>query len=312
MKRFLIHLGIWLSVAWILSFAVDAMITTGLRKTGLRKYVVWNDIYKGNINADLLVIGSSRAWCGYNTFILDSLLDCNSYNLGLDGHPLDAQLIRYKTYRRFNIRPSIILVNTEFLSTLSSSAESQYEREQFFPYIDDSELIDAFAKAKHISWFERHIPLLRYFGYRKDTENGIASFFGREESFDVGMHKGYRGNNRIWNRASLNEKTIRPVEIDEGIVAQLDDFVRESSEEGIRVVFVKSPVYQPLYDHFSGIPVTDSIYSSIADKYHIPVLDYYESPIGQDSTYFYNPSHLNEKGAELFTTELCGDLKDIL
>ena len=312
MKRFLIHLGIWLFVAGALSFALDAMITTGLRKTEIRKYAVWNDIYKGEINADLVVVGSSRAWCGFNTYILDSFLNCNSYNLGFDGHPLDAQLVRYETYRRFNPKPSVILLNTEFLSTLHNSAEFQYEREQFFPFINDSELIDAFSQAKHISWLERHVPLLRYFGYREDMENGIKSFFGEKEFFDGGMHKGYRGNNFAWDRASLKEDKVRPVEIDWDIVPQLDSFVKRSSDEGIQVIFVKSPVYRPLMDHFSGIEVIDSIYTSIADRYHVPILNYYYSPIGLDSTNFCNPSHLNKKGAELFTTELCGDLKDIL
>lgn len=312
MRRFLIHLGIWLVVAGVLSFALDAMITTGLRKTDIRKYAVWNDIYRGGIDAGLLVVGSSRAWCGFNTYILDSLLDLNSYNLGFDGHPLDAQLVRYDTYRRFNSKPSVILLNTEFLSTLHNSADFQYEREQFFPYINDSELIDAFAKAKHISWLERHIPLLRFFGYREDMENGIQSFFGVKVFFDGGMHKGYRGNNFAWDRASLKEDMVRPVEIDWDVVPQLDGFVKQSSDEGIQVVFVKSPVYRPLMDHFSGIAITDSIYTSIADRYHVPILDYYYSLIGLDSTNFCNPSHLNKKGAELFTTELCEDLKGIL
>lgn len=312
MKRFLMHLGIWLFVAGALSYVLDALITTGLLKTDIRKYAVWNDIYNGEIDADLLVVGSSRAWCGFNTYILDSLLDCNSYNLGFDGHPFDAQLVRYDTYRRFNSKPSVILLNTEFLSTLHNSAEFQYEREQFFPFIHDSVLIGAFAKAKHISWLERHVPLLRYFGYREDMENGIKSFFGKKVFFDGGMHKGFRGNNFEWNRASLEEDTIRPAEIDWDVVPRLDGFVRRSSDEGIKVIFVKSPVYRPLMDHFSGIPVTDSIFTSIADRYHIPILDYYYSPIGLDSANFCNPSHLNAKGAELFTTELCRDLKDIL
>lgn len=180
MKRFLIHLAFWLLFASIAAVFFDVMISSGLKKTDIRKYSVWNDIYKGDINAEVLVIGSSRAWCGYNTFILDSLLECNSYNLGLDGHPFDAQLIRYKTYRRFNLKPSLIIVNTDFLSSLHNSAESQYEREQYFPYINDSILINSIAEVKHITWLERHVPLIRYFGYREDIADGLESFLGEK------------------------------------------------------------------------------------------------------------------------------------
>lgn len=312
MKRFLTHLLLWLIVALILSFGVDTIITCGLRKTDIRKYVVWNDIYKGKINADVLVIGSSRAWCGYNTYILDSLLNCNSYNLGLDGHPLDFQLLRYETYRRFNSKPSLILLNTDFLSTLDNSANLQYEREQFFPYINDFELINTVSDPKHITWLERHLPLVRYFGYREDIDNGLASFFGKKHFFDGGLYKGYRGNDWGWNPASLNKDTIFNVRINWNIVEALDGFMENSETDGIHVIFVKSPVYQPLYNHFSGIQLTDSIFASIAEKYKVPILDYYYSPIGLDSTYFYNPSHLNTKGAEVFSKQLCEDIDSLL
>lgn len=305
-------MAIWLASAFVLAIILDAMISSGLRKTDIRKYSVWNDIYKGNIDADLLVIGSSRAWCSYNTYILDSLLGCNSYNLGLDGHTFNAQLIRYDTYRKFNSKPSLVLVNTDFLSTFSNSSDPQYEREQFFPYIKDSRLIKSVAKDKHITLLERYVPLLRYFGYRDDIESGIAAFWGKSVFPDGGMHKGYRGNDYLWDQASLKKDTIHDVEIDWGIVAQLDSFVNESINEGVRIVFVKSPVYRPLLDHFAGISQTDSIYNAIAGEYHIPVLDYYYSPIGLDSSFFYNPSHLNKKGSEAFTRELCEDLQSVL
>lgn len=312
MKRFLIHLGSWLFIAFVCAIVGDYVISTGLRRVDTRKYAVWNDIYNGKAKADLVVIGSSRAWCGYNTYILDSLLNCNSYNLGLVNHPFDFQLIRYDTYRRYNDAPSIILLNTDFISTLDNSANSQYEREQFFPYINDFVLINAVSKAKHISWFERYLPLVRYFGYRDDINNGVMAFMGKKDFFDGGMHKGYRGNDAEWDQASLQCDTTFNVEIDRNVVNQIDCFVKRSAEEGIQVVFVKSPVYRPLFDHFIGINQSDSIFSSIALNNNIPILDYYYSPIGLDSTNFYNPSHLNTKGSRIFTSELCMDLKDIL
>lgn len=312
MRRFLLHLVIWLVFAFLLACVLDVMISSGLRNTEVRKYVVWNDIYRGGIDADLLVIGSSRAWCGYNTYVLDSLLDCDSYNLGLDGHTFDAQLIRYNTYRRFNSKPSIVLVNTDFLSTFNNSADSQYEREQFFPYINDLELINSIAKTKHITWLERHIPLLRYFGYRSEIEMGFEAFWGKTVFPDGGMYKGYRGNDYVWDRASLKSDTVHNVEIDLGIVAQLDSFVNDSINENVQIVFVKSPIYRPLLDHFTGISQTDSIFDSIAKKHKIPLLDYYYSSIGSDTSFFYNPSHLNKKGSIVFTRELSKDLQSIL
>ncbi len=118
MKRFLIQFAIWLGIAFVVAILIDLMISSGLRKTDIRKYAVWNDIYKGGLHSDLIVIGSSRAWCGYNTYILDSLLNCDSYNLGIDGHGIEYQILRYDTYCRYNNPPQVVLVNIDFLSTL--------------------------------------------------------------------------------------------------------------------------------------------------------------------------------------------------
>ena len=312
MKKFLIRFIIWIGIACILAIPIDMIISYGLRKTDIRKYAVWNDIYKGGLNADLIVIGSSRAWCGYNTFILDSMLNCNSYNLGMVGHGIDYQIIRYDTYCRYNNLPKVVLVNTEFISTLGISAEDQYEREQFFPYIYDKELISKIAATKKITWMEEYIPLVRYFGYREEFENGFLSFFGKDDFFDGGMHKGYRGNNYEWDRGSiLSKDTIVLASINMEAVDLLDSFVQRLCDDGIKIVFVKSPVYQPLMDRFENIEESDSVYASISRKYGIPVLNYYYSDICADSSNFYHPSHLNKKGSELFTRALCHDLDSI-
>ena len=311
MKKFLLRLLLWFSVLVVLAFVTDYMISSGLRKTDIRKYAVWNDIYAGNIDADLVVLGSSRAWCGYNTYILDSLLNCDSYNLGLDGHNFNMQLVRYETYRRYNSRPKIVIVNTDYLSTLGIMSDERYEREQFFPYIWDDTLISAVKDVKNITVLDRLLPLYRYFGYREDVENGISAFWGQKNFGDGGMHKGYRGNDYVWEVAPLSLVDQTKVEFCDMTVAEkLDSFVQRTCNEDVNVVFVKSPVYESFYE-ISDAHISDSIFNSIAIHYCIPVLDYYSCEICNDSSNFYNYTHLNKKGSELFTKELCRDLDSL-
>jgi hypothetical protein len=311
MKRFLKIFCIWSAIGILLAISLDLMISSGLRKLDQRKYSTWNDIYKGGLKSDVVILGSSRTWCGYNTYIIDSMLNCNSYNLGIDGHQIDFQIIRYETYARYNTKPQTILVNTEFLSTLSIAADKPYEREQFFPYFFDDILIDAVSSAKRITIFDRYLPLFRYYGYREEFENGMASFFGKKDFVDGGMYKGYRGNEYGWDRGSLSRDTLFTANVDWKAVELLDSFARGSIKDGQNVVFVKSPVYFPLREKFVNIEQSDSIFEAISKKYDIPILDYYFSTVCMDSTNFYNPGHLNKKGSELFTIELCKDLDSL-
>ena len=90
----------------------------------------------------------------------------------------------------------------------------------------------------------------------------------------------------------------------------LDAFVRTSCDEGIKVVFVKSPVHSALYQ-ISDTYLSDSVFGTIASRYQVPVLNYYTSRICMDTANFYNYTHLNKRGSELFTMELCHDLDSI-
>ena len=308
MRKFLVRFGLWLLILGLVAVAFDAMITWGLRNSGVREYVVWDDILKGGIDADVIVIGSSQAWCSYNTFVLDSMLNVNSYNLGMDGHTLPSQLLRYETYRRFNAKPKVILLNVCFYGTFGLESDEQYEREQFFPFFSDDTLIDKVSKMKHITWFDKNIPLYRYFGYRDDIEIGLKSFFGETDFIDGGLHKGYRGND--WGWASTKSMGLDSIWLspDEKSAGLLERFARDCYQDSTTLVFVKYPMYHFFVEKVNGIGWVDSLYCSISEKYNVYLLDYASSEITYDTTCYYNFSHLNKEGAERFTTMLCHDL----
>lgn len=309
MRQFIFRFIIWLLPVVVMALVADYVVSSGLRKTDIRRYAAWNDIYDGKIDADLVVLGNSQAWCSYNTYIMDTMLGVNTYNLGIDGHSLHYQLIRYDTYRRFCPKPKIVLLNVCYAGTFTIMADEAYDREQFFPYINDRVLISQVAKAKRITWIDRHVPLCRYFGYREDVENGVSSFFGKTVFQDGGMHKGFRGNDYAWSSKGVPGESY--VSIDMKLVNELERFAEECDRENVQLVFVKYPMCYPVTEHVKNLSESDTIFETIAQRYNMPMLDYYYSDITKDSTNYYNYSHLNRKGAELFTVELCHDIDSI-
>lgn len=305
MKKFFKILGIFVITLLVLAVALDVFITNGLRHFDSRRLSTWNDIYDSKVDGDLIALGSSRIWCGVSTYILDSMLNCNSYNLGLDGHPIDLQIVRYNTYRRFNGKPKILLLNADFLSTLGNTSEEGYEREQFFPFITDDSLINVVAKQKKITLFDRYLPLYRYFGYRKWIDFGWGYYFGKKDPIEGGMHKGYLGKEYAWDRGSLDMDTIFEASTDSVAAQLMDNFIEQLTADSIKVILMKTPIYLPLRKKFKYIEFSDSVYNSFSKKYNIPVLDFYFEELCSDSTNFHNPSHLNKKGAEIFTRRLC-------
>ena len=300
---------IWVAAMLVFAFAVDYAITTGLRRTDIRKYAVWNDIYASRANADLLVMGSSETWTGYNTYLLDSLLGVNSYNIAIDGHAFRYQKLRYETYCRFNDKPKTIIVNLD-PGSLWTDEGYAYEREQFFPFICDQCLIDQIAKDKRITFFDRYLPFYRYYGYREDIENGIASFFGKRTFVDGNLHKGYRGEGSVWKPANLSLDTVFSASTK--MADDLNVFVSERKSEGINVILVEFPEYYKLRKKYSNLDEIETIYRTIAQHNEIPLLDYSHASICNDTKYYYNFSHLNKMGSAVFTELLCQDLDSLL
>lgn len=310
MNRLLKNVGVLLLIILLLAISVDYVITTGLRKSDIRKYAVWNDIFDSKIDADVVIMGSSETWCGYNTYVIDSLLHCNSYNLAIDGHALKYQLLRYNTYRRFCHRPKMIIVNLDIPGVFRDDKGYAYEREQFFPYIKDDSLINCVLSDKRISMLDRYLPLYRYFGYRDEIEDGFRSFFGRSY-VEGGMYKGYRGNEYKWSSGSLAMDSLFEAPNNPEVVSLFYDYVRTAKEEGISVVLVEFPEYFMLRKKFSNVFEIECVFRELASKLDVPLLDYSDLRICYDTMFYYNPSHLNKSGSELFTFELCKDLDSL-
>ena len=310
MDLFLRKILLFILLLTPIAFGVDYMISKGLRNTNIRKYSTWNDIYNKKLNSDLLVIGSSRAWSGYSTYILDSVLNLNSYNIGIDGHTLDFQILRYNKYLQFNKKPKIILLNIDFFSTFGEVSDYRYEREQFFPYqYLDYSLISQVSEVKNISFLERTIPLIRYFGYKSEIEKGISSFFGKKGFSDEGLYKGYRGNDYKWQ---YEKDTLKSINANLSNSDALENFIIETKKNDIKLIFVKAPFYFPVYNIVTNLDESNNLFESIAFKHDIIILDYYNSIISKDKNYFYNYTHLNKKGAEEFSKLLANDLYLIL
>ncbi len=307
MNKFLIKIILFSLIIFGLAYTVDSVISKGLQKTDLRVYQAWNDIYASNIKSNAIILGSSRAWCQYSPKILDSIMGLDFYNLGIDGHTIDYQLLRYNTYRRYCPKPKYIIHNVEF-STLSIT-NSGYEREQFFPYVFDDSLINEVSKVKNITFIDKHIPLIRYFGYRSLFELGVKSYFGKKHFFDGGLVKGYRGNKYNWNGSELNKiKTIK-FERDSIAIKLFDNYLEKTKSEGIKIILVFAPIYIEGAKKIVDYNGMYSLYKNLADKYNFLLLDYTNDSISYDKSNFYNATHMNQKGAEIFSKKLANDIK---
>ena len=303
MKKFIFRVVIFGIILLISAFVADFVISKNLRKSTLENLIGWNEIYSGNLQSDVVIIGNSRALVQYSPQILDSILDINSYNLGINGVQINRQIIKYDTYRRFNTKPKVIIQNIEEITMHISTG---YNNDQFFPYFFDDSLMMKISEYEKFNILEKYFPIYRYIGYTNLILHGL----GINENSGLYFNKGYFEIDRLWNGARIPESEQNHSQ-DNLALRLFDEYLAKAHSENIQVIFVYAPMYIARREKIKNIEGMYQMYDTIAKKYNIPILNYFYEPICYDTNYFYDANHLNKAGAEIFSIKLAHDIDSL-
>lgn len=306
MKKFSIKLTAFSIILVCSAYLLDYFISTGLKQTKDYRFQTWNDIIESKINADVLIMGNSRAFSHYSPQVLDSILNINSYNIGIGGHPFNVQYLRYQLYEKHNKKPQLIIQNIDFVTFFH--ANIGHEREQVFPFVNDPFLRNELTNYGFTK-FELYLPLYRYFGYQMVIKNGLFEFFRIKHYNAQPSDKGYRPEQGNWDGTELNKITKIEPAMDSSTIQLFDEYLAHCKKNDIKIVMVNTPVYYIATQKLVNATRFNDLIRGFSKKYDIPYLDYTNDPICYDTTYFHIAEHLNKKGAELFTTKLANDLK---
>jgi len=311
MRRFFTQIAIYAGILLVLAFIFDWMISSGLKKTERGHFHTMNALMNDSINADVIMLGSSRVEYGYNPHIVDTVLDCNSRNLGVSGQPFGVSCLRWQLYNRHNNPPKLIIVNCDYLE-LRGMVDNGYEREQYYPYMSDP-LVKQFLDDYGFNYADKYIPIYRYHGDYKLMGIGLAELFHIRHDRKGNPYKGYFPSYEAWNGEALNDMIKNnglECKLSYHVVSLLDSLLRNAIDEGSKIVFVQAPYYYRLRDNLDD-HTTRSVYDSLANAYDIPSLDYQDMIICNDSTYFKDGCHLNFRGSQIFTLKLAKDLDSL-
>lgn len=303
MKRFFINTGVFVAVILVLAMIADVMISSGLRRTERGHFYTMNALMNQKMDADVVILGNSRASTSYHPLILDTILRVNSRNLGISAQPFGVSYLRWQLYHRNNKNPKLLIVNIDFRDL--RSIKKRMENEQYYPYMHDT-LVKPYLDLFGFTWAEKHVPTYRYRGDYKLMAIGLGELLHVHHDTKGDYYKGYSNENAKWDGKNLDALLNRGVikgHCNQEVVKQLESLLQETSNEGIPVVFVYAPLYKKLKDNLEE-EKTRKAYHDLSQKYGIPLLDFSEMDFCTDTSYFMNGHHVNRKGAEQFSMEL--------
>ncbi len=313
MKKFLINSIIFVLPLLIMAYPIDYIMSHYLSqsKDHPGEFEVWNDIYNSNANCDIAIYGSSRAWVHIDPKILSDSLEFDVYNFGIDGHNFWLQYLRHLEFLKHNKKPKTIIVSVDVFSL--QKRNDLYQLDQFLPYmLWNSNIQEYTSSYAGYSTFEYYLPLLRYSGKSNALKTIIKNIFKSQSSENYRNH-GFLGMNREWNndldKAKKNRDTFK-IKLDSTSITLFKNFINECRINDIHLVFVYAPEYIEGQNFVTNRKDIIQFFKDMSTKYSIEFYDYSNDSLCFNKKYFYNASHLNISGAEIFSRKLAGDLKE--
>lgn len=312
MRKFIIKvLGFGFAVL-LMAVMLDVMISFGLRKTDCYRYQTFSDIFKGNMNCDVLYIGNSRGFSHFNPRIIDSICRVNSYSLGLGGYPINAQIATYHCYKTHNGTPRLIVQQVDFVTlNIMQDIRHQHDSERFFPTVYDP-IMRKELKNMGYGFMELYCPIYRYFGYQKVIKDGLLEFLKVKHYIERPAYKGFSPEKGKWDGTNVAAMDSITSDLDKEAITLFENYLDECKKDGVYVLLVNSPVYAPTTKKVKNMEEVNNYFKSVAQKFGYKYLNYTENyDLCNDTLNFCVSVHLNPKATDKFSTDFAHDLDSL-
>ncbi len=306
--RFINYILLITIILVVTVFSVDYIITNGLKRSNSIYFNNLTKVFSGNLDTDLLIMGSSKAYVQISPTIIENKLNINSHNLALDGNPFFVQGVLFDKYLQYNNPPKFVIQVVSNSTLISNEYSNEiYLYQKFLPYFDDVEVRDMIMSSnKNISKYIKYFPFLKFHGQKLFVLEGILSFFYLNDS-STNLEKGYNPQNREWDNNMYNKYIeingkkydSQTEKFDDQTLEKFIKYISKCKENNIELILV----YPPIFHKSQNILVKE--YRELAKNYNIKFYDFsHYKKLSSNRNYFYDSQHLNKKGAEIFTSDL--------
>ncbi len=268
-------------------------------KSGSDVGIVKTGIICERIDSDVLIFGSSRAYCHYDPRIMEKEFGLSVFNCGMDGSGFLYQtaLIR-NLLNRYS--PKILIWNLEPDDLREHHSDSKIS--QLNSYYDSNTYIhDLINLRSKFEKYKMHSMLYRHNGFLMEY---ISSFFQKADQL-----KGYRPRHNTGRFPTKGKRNEKADDCSSDSIEKFVYILQSCSEKKISTVIAFSPSFT---DDNALETLQCKKLREIANKFNIPIIDFYHYPdFMSDSSLFLDERHLNDNGAKLFTERFCEELEKL-
>ena len=254
-----------------------------------------------DVNADVLLMGTSRCNRHYVPSVISDSIGMSVYNGGIDAS--DNIFAHYTLLnlilKRYTPKVICLEVSTnDFIKSTDSFSSVSF----FAPYFGQNEQSDSIFHLANLYW---QYQILHMYRFNAKATSNIAGLFSTPQ--EVGKDGYVPTPQPTQSINKIPKRKNSPTEIDSLKLKILQRFINICKQNGILTIFTISP-------SFSIIPNSYyDVIKKIAHKNNITVLDYHSPGVFLNHPDYYKDIvHLWHKGAYIYSSMFASELKKIL
>jgi hypothetical protein len=297
----------FLLAGFLLFSGLQLVLNAGMRRIRSGMFGAFNRAADGKVNAEIIVSGSSRAAMQYDPAILSRATGLSVFNLGRIGAAPNVHTGILRFYLNHNRPPRLLVENVDLFALVS--VDDLFDPPQYTPYLYDRDLYKALRRRYPQIWRARYLPLYGYAAGDSSFRHylGLQALFGIQPQEDY--EDGYYPVSWTWSgkfqKLIATKKTFQFRVTPTG-VTDFEEFLSEAESRGIPTILVLSPLYREYLAMESNPARIRAAFADLALLHGAEFWDMGDIPsISGDTGDFFEPDHMNRRGATAFS-ELLG------
>lgn len=208
LKRVLFFVFLFFAINYTFDFFYGMPNRTAIKNKTHKILNKWDDIHNNKNKYDFLILGSSRAYSGYNPKIIDSVLGVNSYNMGTPSQDIAETYYILKEIFCYQ-KPKVVVLDNFIESTDTNISYYPILTNASFMECDGNKY-DLITKGFGLDGIANLItPILKY---KNHIKNDVISIFQGNKvtsNKENKWYKGYEINSEIIS--SIEISSLKPI-----------------------------------------------------------------------------------------------------
>ncbi|MGV8828183.1 MAG: hypothetical protein ACWA6U_07665 [Breznakibacter sp.] len=282
MKKFIFHIAkIALLFVGLLIF-LDLIYTTLFLQTKNKSKLNWV-MNMQNRQVDYIILGSSRVLFHLDTDLINDSTGLEGYNLGEPDYGLNESLLMLKLFYEQGNSAKDVFIQLD--NNWNVKEPNELGSASFMPFIHKKTVRNHYAQSGLKYRLYNSIPFVRYMYYAhnigfRGVLNALFNDRARSSAYGYDYLEG-----KI-NPKSIVTEAFNPLPYN----TRIQELIETTRANNSQIIFFTAPILKIKHQDFDPLTAKVDNYTNFANSI-------------SNTNLFFDPIHLNEQGAEVFTKE---------